>query len=177
MCSTRPIRSRQRGFTLIEAIATIVVLGLLGSIASTILFTASNGYLSAATTAQLHGEASAAMDRVIRDVRNIPSTADGPAINSMTATSIAWDGGFSIALSGSQLTVTSDGTSYVLAEDVAVFQVQAFNHAGQQLPATLNAEQAQAVRRVVLTLTLQRHDVSHTLRSGAFIRSTITLSS
>ncbi len=49
-----PARSVRRGFTLIEAIATIVVLAIIGSIASLFILTAVDGYAVAATTAQLH---------------------------------------------------------------------------------------------------------------------------
>ena len=66
-----PARSVRRGFTLIEAIATIVVLAIIGSIASLIILTAVDGYTDAATGAQLHIEASTAMDRIVRELRKV----------------------------------------------------------------------------------------------------------
>src|SRR5262249_38647629 len=59
----------RRGFTLIEAIATIIVLATLGSVASTILLTAMNGYTNAAIGAQMQSEASIALDRITRELR------------------------------------------------------------------------------------------------------------
>ena len=47
---------RHRGFTLIESMATVSVLGILGSIASFMILNSVSGYTEAATAAQLHAD-------------------------------------------------------------------------------------------------------------------------
>lgn len=168
----------RRGFTLIEAIATIAVLAVLGSIVSTILLTTSDGYLNAVTANQLHNEASTALDRMVREVRNIPlnSEGDGPNISAVTSTSITFNGNSGFTLAGSQLQYIENGATRILAEDVTDFTVQTFNESGAALPTTLSGAATPAVRRVTLTITISRSGVTHTLRSSAFVRSTIELS-
>ena len=54
---SRPHPRRPRAFTLPEAIATMAVLGVLGSVSSTLIYTAITGYRDTAVQAQLHQEA------------------------------------------------------------------------------------------------------------------------
>lgn len=172
----RHVTTRQRvGFTLVEAIATIVVLGVLGSIAASILFTVSEGYLKASATAQMHNEASSAMERMVRELRNIPSTSAGVSIDAVQASSITWSGTSGFSRSGSQLRFSHAGANYVLANNCTAFQIQTFDHNGNALPAAMNAAQAEHVRRIVLTITLEQNGLSHTVRSGVYVRSAIAL--
>src|SRR5436190_21643080 len=100
----RPIR---HGFTLIEAIATIVILAALGSVASTNLMTAMNGYTTAAVGAQMQSEGSVVLDRIVREFRKIQrdtsASTTAPLISSVTASSISWNTTSSLSLSGTTL--------------------------------------------------------------------------
>ncbi|MHC5023415.1 MAG: PilW family protein, partial [Planctomycetota bacterium] len=88
----RPRCRCRRGFTLIEAVATILVLGVVGTGTSMILLSSVESYLDGAAAAQLHSEASIALDRLMREVRMIEldSGASGiaPNIDSMSALAI-----------------------------------------------------------------------------------------
>ncbi len=126
-----PARNVRRGFTLIEAIATIVVLAIIGSIASLLILNAVDGYTDAATTAQLHIEASTAMDRIVRELRRVPldSGAAGvaPDINDVTPTSITWGANGELSLTGNNLQVTTGGPPLGdLLDDVIAFTVQTY---------------------------------------------------
>ncbi|MCI0631635.1 MAG: type II secretion system GspH family protein, partial [Phycisphaerales bacterium] len=55
--------ARRLGFTLVEVLATIAIIGAIGSVASLTLLSALDGYVDAATQAQLHSELSIAVDR------------------------------------------------------------------------------------------------------------------
>ena len=86
------------GFTLMESIATIVILAILGSIASFLVVDAVDGYVSASGSAQLHAEASLAMDRIMRELRKIELDPDhvpppdvAPHIDAVPANSSTWD--------------------------------------------------------------------------------------
>lgn len=168
-----------RGFTLIELIATIVVLAVLGSITSLLVLNAVDGYSGAATLAQLHGEASIALDRAVRELRKIEldsvATGVAPNISSVTPTSIAWEPNSSLSLSGAQLMFVDNGaTAAVLLDDVSALSITTYDESNASLPASLAGDQCDPIRRIALDVTLQRHGVSETLRTKVFIRSTLS---
>ncbi len=168
-----------RGFTLIELIATIVVLAVLGSITSLLILNAVDGYSEAATSAQLHGEASIALDRAVRELRKIEldsaATGVAPNISSVTPTSIAWEPSSSLSLSGAQLMFVDNGaTAAVLLDDVSALSMTTYDESNTALAASLTGVACDPIRRVALEVTLQRHGVSETLRTKLFIRSTMS---
>ena len=174
-----PARNVRRGFTLIEAIATIVVLAIIGSIASLLILTAVDGYTDAATTAQLHMEASTAMDRIVRELRKVPldSGAAGvaPDINDVTPTSITWGANGELSLTGNKLQLTTSGPPLGdLLDDVSAFTVQTYDEDNAALGETLTGAACDPIRRIELDLTLQRGDVSTSLRTKLFVRSTMS---
>ena len=171
-------RRAVRGFTLIEAIATIVILAALGSIASAIIVEASDGYVSARVHAQLHTEASIAMDRIVRELRNIPLDENAsdvvPDIDSIDDESISWNDDYSISLSGSDIEIVEDGgPERMLLSDVSALNIQVFDDENDTLSQPRNGAQCDAIRRVQVTMTLSRHGVTETLRSKVFLRSTM----
>lgn len=173
------IRYARRGFTLIEAIATIIILAIIGSMASMIIINAVDGYVDAATEAQLHMEASTAMDRIVRELRKIPldSLAAGvaPDIDDVTATSITLASGTEISLSGNKLRLANAGPpAKDLLKDVTAFSVQAYDESNTALAASLSGAACDPIRRLELDLTLQRAGATATLRTKLFIRSTMS---
>jgi prepilin-type N-terminal cleavage/methylation domain-containing protein len=163
---------RRAGFTLIELLASIAVLGALGSIAAMTLASAINGYTSSTTRAQLHAELSIALDRIDRELRKIDSETAGasPDLNWITPDSIAWNGAEALALSGDQVLFFENGSLDILLDDVTAFSVQAFDHANGLLGASLDDDECDPVRRLQVTITLQRNGVSETLRTKLYIR-------
>ncbi len=174
-----PPRNVRRGFTLIEAIATIVVLAIIGSIASLIILNAVDGYTDAATTAQLHIEASTAMDRIVRELRKVglDSGAAGvaPDINDVTPTSITWGANGELSLTGNKLQLTTSGPPLGdILDDVSAFSVQTYDEDNAALGATLTGAACDPIRRIELDLTLQRSGVTTSLRTKLFVRSTMS---
>ncbi|MHC4429359.1 MAG: pilus assembly FimT family protein [Planctomycetota bacterium] len=140
----------RRGFTLMESMATVAVLAIMGSITSFLILDAVDGYTDASTSAQLHAELSIALDRAMREVRMIEldtyATGIAPNIDDVTPTTIIW--------------TDSDVDSYLLqlSDSDLVLQIDSG-------PA----------RRVELEVTVERGGVSESLRTRTFIRSTQTL--
>lgn len=170
--------TRCRGFTLVEAIATISIVAIVGMVSARLMMAGADGYAATAARAELTNSASAAMERMAIAIREIPQRASvspiEPAISSVTATSIAWDGDMAIAASGGVLQLTVAGVASTLAADVSAFSVETFDESNVPLSGSLSGDACDAVRRVQITLTLSRHGVSETLRSRFFLRCMIS---
>lgn len=172
-------RYTRRGFTLIESLATIIILAIIGSLASMIIVNAVDGYVDAAIEAQLHTEASTAMDRIVRELRKIPldSAAAGiaPDIDVVTATSITLATGTQITLVGNKLQIANAGPPLIdLLDDVTAFSIQAYDESNAALAATLTGAACDPIRRIALDLTLQRSGATASLRTKLFIRPTMS---
>ena len=169
------------GFTLMESIATIVILAILGSIASFLVVDAVDGYVSASGSAQLHAEGSLALDRIMRELRKIeldpaldPIVA--PHIDAVTANSINWweegVGAHSLswsATAGDPLMLAIDGNAaIILIDDVTGFTVSTFDSANAGSPALID------IRRIKVVLTVQRSGITESVQTKVFIRSTMS---
>lgn len=184
MMKRTPFKSGSRhGFTLIEAITTIVLLSILGMFGSLIILNNTEGYIDASTRSQLHAELSISLDRIVRELRKIEldSGAAGvaPDIDSVTATSIAWrdaDGAaYSLTLSGANLLlVVNGGASNVLLSDVTGLTLGTYDENNASLAASLSGVACDPIRRVEISITLTRRGVSETLGTKLFIRSTMS---
>lgn len=183
---TRRCRVRS-GFTLIESIATIVMLAILGSIASFLVVDAVDGYVSASGSAQLHAEASLAMDRMMRELRKIeldpaldPTVA--PHIDAVTANSINWweegVGAHSLswsATAGDPLMLAIDGAAaIILIDDITGFTVSTFDAANLALPAVPTEPERETIRRIAVAVTIQRSGITQSVQTKVFIRSTMS---
>ncbi len=171
------------GFTLMESIATIVIIAILGSIASFLVVDAVDGYVSASGSAQLHAEASLAMDRIMRELRKIELDPDhvpppdvAPHIIAVTANSITWDevltGVHSLswsATAGDPVMLQVDGAAaIILIDDVTGFTVSTFDSANAGSPALID------IRRIAVVLTVQRSGITESVQTKVFIRSTMS---
>ena len=174
-----PARAAARAFTLVETIAALVVIGTIGSVSSGLIYSAVDSYRTASTTAQLHSDCSGALDRLSKALWSIPrdSTASvvAPQISSVTATSIAWSGNWSLSLSGTQLLLTEPGgTAQPIHENVTSFSLACFDENNSALAANLSGSATQAIRRIQVNVTVSRQGVTQSLRTRAFIRSTMS---
>lgn len=174
----RPHRTARRGFTLVEAVATIVVLAVIGTVSSGIVMNATGGYLEASEGAQLHAEASIALDRIVRELRSMSlddaASSIAPDIESMSATAITWDDDDTLALSGTDLLLTEDGgAATLLLGDVSSFALTAHDESDATIALPITGAGCDAVRRVTIELTLTRNGVSESLRAKLFLRCTM----
>lgn len=171
-------RHRARGFTLIEAVATMTVLAVVSVAASRIIFAATDAYAGSAARSHLSAEGSAAMERIAAELRAIPSRAGAPGtpwIDSVSANSVSWGGGSTLSRSGDRVLLAVDGdAARTLLSNVSAFSIACFDAADQPLPANLSGSACDAVRRIEITLTLSRSGVNETLRTRVFPRCATT---
>ncbi len=179
---------RRGGFTLIEALATITVLSILGSMASFLIVDAVDGYVGAVTSAQLHAELAIALDRLTREIRKIDNDETAgptdPDIDSVTQVGLedamTWtdslDRTYSLSKSGSDLMlkVESEAAAAVLLSDVTAFAISVYDQDDGVIAGDISNGACDPIRRVLLDVTLSRQNVTESLRSKVFIRSTMS---
>ena len=182
----RSKRNLRRGFTLIESMATIVVLATISSIASLLLLEAIENFTKAANGAQLHAELSTAWDRATRQLHKIPldtgASGIAPDIDSVTqvgsADAIAWrdsDGdAYSLSKSGSDIELAvNGGAANVLISDVTTFDVSIFEEDNDAIVGDVSDTACDDIRRITLDATVSRNGITTSLRAKLFLRATM----
>ncbi len=173
-----PNPRHRRAFTLVETIAVMTVLAVLGSLSSALIYTGVLSYRDASTLAQLHEEEATAIGRLAIEFRRIPLNSGAgtmaPLISSVSATSMSWNSNYSITLSGSQLRfVEAGGAAATLLDNVTAFSIQCYDEANTALAATLSGAACYPIRRIAVSVSVSRQGISDTLRTKLFIRSTM----
>jgi len=164
--------------------ASIAVIGLLGSTGAYLILDAMDDYMEATTTAQLHAELSVGLDRIVREVRRIeldPELAGAvPHIIDYTATSLDWEEGptgsvvtYSVSLVATDLLLEADGFTGSILTDAISFTVRAFNEDNTYLAPPLTLAACAPIRRIEFTAAITRSGVTETLRAKVYLRSTM----
>ncbi len=179
---------RRGGFTLIEAIATITVLSILGSMASFLIVDSVDGYVGASTSSQIHAELAIALDRLTREIRKIDNDETAgptdPDIDTVTRVgpddAMTWTDSlgktYSLSKSGSDLMLAVEsGAAAVLLSDVTAFAIEVYDQDNGVIPGgDVSDTDCDPIRRVLLDVMLSRNNVTESLRSKVFIRSTMS---
>lgn len=169
--SRRPSPAR-RAFTLVEAIAAIVVLATAGSLAASVMTPAIDSAIAASLTADLEQTASLAMDRLVVDLRETEAApAGGPAFARVTSTHIIWSDGREALRRGDRLHLVEAGVPHLLARSVESFAIRAFASDGSVLPLPLDEAGCTQIRRIELALVLARGGVRFPLRTRIAFRT------
>jgi prepilin-type N-terminal cleavage/methylation domain-containing protein len=173
--TTRPATKARSGFSLVELLVTLAVVGILGSLTSAMIYAGVEAQQRSATAATLSEEGATAMERIILELRSIPLSADearGLDIELVSVSGIQWAGGNSVSLNGSSVVLATDGgTPVIIARDVAGLAIRCFSEDGAPLPANLSEMAAREVWRIEVELRLQRGEVMEMLRSRVFPRA------
>jgi len=116
-----------RAFTLIELIASMVVVGIVAAVAAPLIAAASDAYVAAAENRNRVEQVAHAMDRAVRLVRDAPSTAPGsgqPDITVAAVDNIEFGDGSELQLVGSTLMLTpAGGVAAPLCVGVTTFEL------------------------------------------------------
>lgn len=112
----------EKGFTLIEVIVTLVLVGISAALAGMWIISVVNGYIFAKTNAETVQKAQLAMTRLAKEFANID------AITAASATAITYTrkdsalnttGPYVISQSGDALQITTGGTGNTLTDSVS----------------------------------------------------------
>jgi prepilin-type N-terminal cleavage/methylation domain-containing protein len=175
---------RANGFSLVELISVIVVLGVIGTSTATLVSTYARAYSDAAVQSRLHVEASTALDRIVRELRSMPGDPDHPDcpdIRSASMSEVRWGDTHHLRLRNGVIEISEDLVGYgVLLSDVTSLSLQFHDEddrallsgPGDQLIE--DAEDTQRVRRVTVSITMSRSGRSEIVRTKLFTRCAIT---
>jgi prepilin-type N-terminal cleavage/methylation domain-containing protein len=170
---------KDAGFTLIEIIVTLIVLGIMGAFAGMMIARGAQGYIMAKATNELAQKAQLALNRMILEFEDIS------AISSANSSSVCYtlryydvntettnDINRCVGLDGSQIKIgTTVATGSALVDNVNAFQLNfysvtdAFTGSGTWVPANPIANLAS----IKIVLTLNRTDVA----GGTYTCSTL----
>ncbi len=162
----QPVKGKE-GFTLIEIVIVIVLIGVLATILIQPFHQGVQSFLAVEARGDLTAEARAATTRMVREIRNIQKKADNtPNISAANASSITFvdvdNNTITFSLSGS----TIQRNSNLLADQVSSLQFRYFNgNNGVMDPPVLND-----VRRILIVLTLTEGGQTVSVTEQAFLR-------
>jgi prepilin-type N-terminal cleavage/methylation domain-containing protein len=113
----------QRGFTLFELIAVIVLVGIIASFATFFLYTGSKGYLKTKNATEGALNAQMALDRIALELRNITDIIPTPSSTSVTYKSEAFTGTGTRTLKyvGNEVFINVNSNDNKLLENVSSF--------------------------------------------------------
>jgi prepilin-type N-terminal cleavage/methylation domain-containing protein len=174
----RGVHGRRLGaFTLVELIAVMAIMSIVGLTIGYVMPTAVIGFRDSTTRAQLLEEASTTLERLALELRAIPLDATAPSsvapdISGVTPTSIDWDTDWSLELIGANLVLTeAGGASAVLQPNVSSFSIACYDESDAALAASLSGSACDPIRRIQIELTLTRDGISQSLRTRIFLRA------
>ena len=122
-----PALRSQRGFTLVELIVTLVLVGIIGTFTTLFMYTGLNGYLRAKDTTEGALKAQIALDRIsleLKDINlisafNLNTSIDFTSETLPFARRIRYDSG------NDEILLSVAGNEYLLVDDVPNFSLTA----------------------------------------------------
>jgi len=156
---------RRRAFTLIEAIAAVVILSLISAIIVPVIFSASDAYANSASTRRIAEKGAYAMERVVRLLRDTPAGATrGTAdITIANPSQVRFGDGRGVELTGTTLSLRDTaGTLSTLCDNVSAFTIAYIGNDG----STNTAGTPTSTQRYNITIVTDGFE----LRSSALAR-------
>ena len=115
----------ENGFTLVELIVTIVLVGLVGTFTTLFVYTGLNGYLKAKDTSDGALKAQIALDRISLELRDIDELKAYSENVEIEYTSTTLPGNRKIKFRSSAIIIDVDDTDYELLDEVDSFVLKA----------------------------------------------------
>ena len=159
-------RHAARGFTLLELMATMLVVSIIIVVVMPVITTAVSRYGEAAAVRRTTERVSYATDRVVRLLREIPIDANGRAdIDSLTGTGVTLNDASGVRLSsGALLLAEPGGDENTLCDDITTFEIQGY--AADGVTTTNDLSEIWSIRVRIVSDEVE-------LRTLAFLRGRI----
>jgi prepilin-type N-terminal cleavage/methylation domain-containing protein len=143
-------RAKPRGFSLVELVASLVVISVISAVLAPVLNSAADAIVTARDLRRASDDAGFAMATVTRVLREIPP-GDGVnlALSSADATSIVFEDGRGVRLSDSTLEMLTPAGPAPLARQVTAFEIVYLGSDGRTPSAPAEAQ------RLHITMTVR----------------------
>lgn len=158
---------KQNGFSLIELITVIVILGIILSMSSLLLSQGFNAFSNSENLLDANSQGQVAIQRMARDIQMIRSPSD---ITTATSTQLSFtdidNNTISYTLSGSNLTVTKNGNTQTLAVGIHSLTFTYYTSSGTTPPAS-----TALTRYITIALVVTQNNVNYTLTTAIYPRN------
>lgn len=156
---------QQSGFSLIEFVIVIVILGLLAAMSALLLSQGFGAYLNSANMLDANSQGGLAIQRMSRDIQMIRSPADVTiaTTNQLSFTDIN-NNTVAYSISGNNLILTRNGSAQTLATGVNNLTLTYYGANGMTPPST-NAGY------VKIALNITQNNVNYTLTTSVYPRN------
>jgi prepilin-type N-terminal cleavage/methylation domain-containing protein len=121
--NSRFVRMQQKGFTLVELIITIVLVGLIGVFTTLFVYTGLNGYIKARDTSEGALKAQIALDRISMELRDIDSISTFTAGSQIDYTSHTISGNRQIIYSNGVISINAGNGARTLLDEIQNFSM------------------------------------------------------
>lgn len=125
----RPAAKAQKGFTLVELIVTLVLVGIIGTFTTLFMYTGLNGYLRAKDTSEGALKAQIALDRISLELKDINEITDFNSNTNIDYTTASESLPFARRIRydsvNDEILLSVAGTEYPLLDDVQTFSLTA----------------------------------------------------
>ena len=155
-----------QGFTLIEMIMVIVILGIIIGMSSSLLTQGLNTFSTGENIVNANWQGEIAMERMSRDILLIRSPADVTTIasNNLAFTDIS-NNTISYSLSGTSLNLTENGNTSILADGVQSLTFSYFDKNGASTATTT------LVRLIRISINITQNNANYTLTTAIYPRN------
>lgn len=167
-----PLQRPRRGFTLVELLAAIVVIGAVLSVAASIVLSSADAYAAASSQREAEERISLALDRMVRAIREAPedpAMPGSPDIADAASDAITLNGGVRYSIkSGVLFEKNAAGDASPLCTGVTVFELTYLG--GDGLPVDLaGGAPTTDIRRVIIRLAAGGAE----LQTSVFVRAAL----
>jgi prepilin-type N-terminal cleavage/methylation domain-containing protein len=166
----------RRAFTLVEVVAAMTIMSIIGIVSSNIVFNAVRALDEETSRAQLNLEMSSGLSLMVDAFRAVDKlTGPAPNISAMSATRLtASIGGIETtwSYSDSTLSVSAGGATQSLVDGLTSFAFVPIDRSGNIVALPISSTAGAApVQRIQITMTGTRAGRTDTLRTEVFLRN------
>lgn len=171
-------RRSNSGFTLVETIAAIVVISVIGSLGSTLVARGVESMRGARASGQLHDDLSRTMDAIVRELRQLGRDSGGNTqLSWCSSTGVSYGSNQAIYWEDDQVKQDGGATTTYYMSGITDFTVRYFDQSNVELSPPMSGAATQAVHRIDISITAQSSyqgrngaRATETLRSRVFLR-------